>query len=402
MTSVINTAQGRPRALLVLVAGLLLVWLVGAVVAPDGSPSPQKAAGPDPQNERDEVVEEADVPDDLPADTLMVWAGARLGEGYADAVERDERIGRVAVVHGEVLPLTTTWTVDGAVVDQLPEEWWYPVEVLATDPAAYDEVVGREVLGGLAEDEAVLGEASAKVRGLGPGDRLGFEDGVELTAAEVLPDELVGGAEVLVDRAGPLEVATEKYLLVADGSDEVAEALVELATDDREPRVVAHGEAPVLRHAHGVLPSAERKRHFGEFAMQDLPGRDIRPGQSWVDEHITVASVPIIGRVQCHEALIDPLRDAMQELVDRGAEHTIEDYAGCWAPRTSGATGPLSSHAWGISIDFNARANPYGAEPDQPEVLVEVMREHGFLWGGDWDVPDAMHFELGPTYRSGL
>jgi hypothetical protein len=27
--------------------------------------------------------------------------------------------------------------------------------------------------------------------------------------------------------------------------------------------------------------------------------------------------------------------------------------------------------------------------------LVEVMAEWGFIWGGDWAVPDPMHFEYG-------
>jgi hypothetical protein len=395
MSSVVFTAPGRPRALFLLVIGALVAGLIGASTGQrhdaDGS-----AASDDVVEGREQILEKAAERDDLPADTLMVWAGARLGEGYAEAVSQDPRVGPSAVVRGEILPLVASWTADGEIVDELPDEWWYPVEVLATDPVRYDEVAGREVLGDLADDEAVLSETSAEVRGLGPGDRLGFDGGTRLTVADVVPDELVGTAEVLVSEDGPLEVDTEKYLLVAGGGEPLEDVLVGLATDEREPRVVPHGEAPVLRHAHGVLPSAERKRHFGEFAMQNLPGRDIRPGQSWVDEHITVESVPIIGRVRCHEALIEPLRAAMQELRDRGAEDAIDDYAGCWVPRTSGATGPLSSHAWGISIDFNAPANPYGAEPDQPDVLVEVMQQHGFLWGGEWDVPDAMHFELAP------
>jgi hypothetical protein len=395
MSSVIFAAPGRPRALLLLVAAVLLAGLVGAT-AGDGPMPADVAPSGEVAEEREQVVEEAEAVDDLPADTLMVWAGARLGEGYAEAVEQDPRVGLSVQVRGEVLPLVRTWREDGEVVDELPDDWWYAVEVLATDPARYDEVAGREILGDLADDEAVLSETSAGVRDLGPGDRLGFDDGTELTVADVLPDELVGAAEVLVVEDGPLEVETEKYLLVASAGEDLEDVLVGLATDEREPRVVRHGEAPVLRHAHGVLPPVERKHHFGEFAMQNLPGRDIRPGQSWVDEHITVESVPVIGRVRCHEALIEPLRAAMQELRDRGAEHTIDDYAGCWVPRTSGTSGPLSSHAWGISIDFNAPANPYGAEPDQPDVLVEVMQEHGFLWGGEWDVPDAMHFELAP------
>jgi hypothetical protein len=395
----VTTAPGRPRALALLALGLLLALGVAAIVGPDGGGDVLPSAGPDRDAERGDVVEEAVVTDDLPADTLMVWAGARLGEGYAEAVRDDPRIGPTTLVRAELLDLVSTRTAEGEVVDDLPEDWAYPVEVLATDPETYDEVAGRPVLGGLEVDEVVLSETSAEVRRLGAGDRLRFAGDVEVTVAGVLPDGLVGVAEVLAHVDGPLEVETDKYLLVASGDDgEVTEALRDLATEDREPRVVGHGDVPALRHAHSVLPPALRKAHFGEFAVQDLPGRDIRAGQSWIDEHVVVASVPVIGRVQCHRELIEPLRAAMQELRDRGAEHAIGTYDGCWVPRTAGTDGPLSSHAWGISIDFNAASNPYGAEPDQPEVLVEVMKDHGFLWGGDWDVPDAMHFELAPGY----
>ena len=388
---------GWPRATVTLLLALAALGVTAAVVNGDAAPEAPAAnlrdapAGPSQEAEDPEAAS-----DDLPSDAVLVWAGARLPEGYAEAVEADERVPHATVVRGEILELVETRTADGEVVDELPDGWWYPVEVLAFEPERYDHLVGHELLADLAPEEALLSETSAEVRGLQAGDVLEFKDGTEMRIAEVLPDALIGAAEVAVHVDGPLEVSTEKYLLARPQHATAHEALAEHGTEDRQPRLVPHGATPVLRHAHGVLPQVKRKQHFGEFAMQDLSGRAIRPGQSWVDEHIAVASVPILGRIQCHRELIEPVRAAMQELVDRGAEHVIDDYAGCWAPRTSGTTGPLSSHAWGMSIDFNAQANPYGAEPNQPEILVEVMADHGFLWGGDWDVPDAMHFELSP------
>jgi hypothetical protein len=391
------TSTGWPRATVTLLLALAALGLTAAAL--NGGADPQAPAA----NLRDAPLvpsEDDDDPDaardDLPADTVLVWAGARLPEGYVEAVRADERVPRSTVVRGEILELVETRTAEDEVVDELPDGWWYPVEVLAFEPARYDHLVGRELLSDLDPDEALLSETSAEIRRLHAGDVLEFADGTQLTIADVLPDELVGAAEIAVRADAPLEVTTEKYLLARTPHPEGHDALAQHGTEDRAPRLVPHGSTPVLRHAHGTLPQAQRKLHFGEFAMQDRSGRAIRPGQSWVDEHVVVESVPILGRIQCHRELIEPVRAAMQELVDRGAEHVIDDYAGCWVPRTSGTTGPLSSHAWGMSIDFNARANPYGAEPNQPDILVEVMADHGFLWGGDWDVPDAMHFELAP------
>lgn len=390
---------GRPTATLSLLVLLAALGVVGALQERgDESGAPTGALRDEPPvADGDQQGDPGPEPlEDLPGDTTMVWAGARLGEGYAEAVAADPRVPVSTVVRGATRGLVETRSADGESVDELPDGWWYPVEVLAFEPERYDALVERELLGDLGPHEAVLSESSAQVRGLEPGARLRFVDGTELRVAGILPDELIGAAEVAVTVETPLEVETEKFLLARSRHEDTRTALVDLATDDRRVQLVPHGAAPVLRHAHGVLPQVRRKVHFGEFAMQDRPGRDIRPGQSWVDEHIAVESVPILGRVRCHEAIFEPLRAAMQELVDRGAQNAIDDYAGCWVPRTSGATGPLSSHAWGISIDFNAQANPYGGEPRQPDVLVGVMADHGFLWGGDWDVPDAMHFELAP------
>jgi hypothetical protein len=392
---------GRPRALVVLALVLVVVGFAAPQWTADGGKG-DDLGGAEARADR-EAAEAAE--DDLPSDTVLVWSGAHLAEDYAQAVAEDPRTGPTTVVRGGVHPLVRTRDADGEVVDETPDDWWYPVEVLAFEPASFDEVAGRTVISELAPGEALLGETSARVRGLGPGATLEFEDGSELRVADVVADEVVGAAEIATRADGALHVSTEKYLLTRPGDPEtLEEALVEHGSPDREPRLVHHGATPVLRHAHGVLPPVQRKVHFGEFTMQDRPGRDIRTGHRWTDEHITTGSVPILGRVTCHRAIFEPLRAAMQELVDRGAEHVIADYAGCWVPRTSGATGPLSTHAWGMSIDFNASANAYGAAPRQPEVLVEVMSEHGFLWGGDWHTPDAMHFELAPgrdTSRDG-
>lgn len=381
---------------LVLAALGLTAWVLDGDVDPRAPTDTPTEAPRGPTLEVDGAGPQAPTPDDLPGDTTLAWAGAHLPDGYGRAVENDERVPVSTVVRGETLELVETRTAQGEVVDELPDGWWYPVEVLAFEPERYDRVVGRELLGDLAPDEALLSTTSAEVRGLDVGDVLVFADGVRLPVADIVADEVIGAAEVAVRVDGPLEVSTEKYLLARPSDEGVHAALMEHGTQERRPLLVPHGATPVLRHAHGVLPQVQRKKHFGEFPMQDRSGRAIRAGQSWIDEHITVASVPVLGRVQCHRELIEPLRAAMQELVARGAQNAIDEYAGCWVPRTSGATGPLSSHAWGMSIDFNARANPYGAEPDQPDVLVDVMARHGFLWGGDWEVPDAMHFELAP------
>ena len=139
------------------------------------------------------------------------------------------------------------------------------------------------------------------------------------------------------------------------------------------------------------------KSLFGEFAARPEPGRpgwlDVDP--AWQREHIDTRTVPLLGRVTCNVALFPQLRGAIRQLIDEGLEETIDSYSGCYAPRHINRipTAGLSHHSWGIAIDVNVRWNAFGTEPDQDPRLVTVMERWGFTWGGDWVLPDGMHFE---------
>src|SRR3712207_7182361 len=90
-----------------------------------------------------------------------------------------------------------------------------------------------------------------------------------------------------------------------------------------------------------------------------------------------------------------PLRRAPGPLGRRGLARLVAPgaSAGCFAPRRIPGSGSPSLHAWGLAIDLNAAANPFGARPRQDRRLVAAMARRGFDWGGDWPTPDAMHFE---------
>jgi hypothetical protein len=396
----------RPRATVLLLAAFALSAGLLSLGAVPGDPSLVVPTTSPPTADRGSQAPAADEADSprLPADTVAAWTRNRLPEGYAAAIAASDELASTTLVRSGTYRLVRTEDVDGTVVDELPEGWAYPVELVALDPATYDEVADQAVVSPLAPDEALLSASSAAVRGIGEGAMLGFADGTELRVAAVVPDELVGAGEVVVRTDGPLVPERERYVLVRPGAeladrDEVEAHLAGLLPEERALGTVALGEEPVLRNSAGVLAPARMKVHFGEFAMREAAGRAVLTGFSWIEEHITVEEVPILGRVECHREMFEPLRAALQELVDRGLEHTVDrrDYGGCWVARTQGGIeGPLSSHAWGTSIDFNVSDNHLGAEPSQDPRLVEVMAEHGFTWGGDWLLPDAMHFELVP------
>jgi hypothetical protein len=117
-----------------------------------------------------------------------------------------------------------------------------------------------------------------------------------------------------------------------------------------------------------------------------------------VRSHITVAQVPILGTVQCNRALIPQLRGALEQVEREGLAHLIDpaDYAGCYSSRfvNRNPEAGISHHAWGVAVDINASRNPFGATPHQDPRIVAIFQQWGFTWGGQWLVPDGMHFEF--------
>jgi hypothetical protein len=416
-----TTLPGRPdgdrrrraATLLVLLAiGLVLAILLasttGAGPADPGAASGATSSAPGPTDGGSEAptVDQPDEAGDGAGDgthpwahsprTIAISAQGGLPEGLADDVADEPGIEVVTVVRGATLGLVGTRTADGEPVDELPDGWRFPVEVLAVDAAGYHELLDVPEVAALGPDEALLSESSASVRRLGPGGQLSFRDGTTLTVAAVLPDAVLGAAEVLVTTGSPLTIEAERYLLARAGQPlDPARRAELLALAGPRATLELGGEVPVLRHAASVMPPARLKVHFGEFAMTDGPDRWIHQGVTWLREYYAEEEVPILGATECHRDMFPPLRAAMQELVDRGLAHLVDgdDFGGCWAPRTQGSAA-LSSHAWGVAVDLNVAGNHYGAEPTMPPEVIEVMAAHGFAWGGEWPVPDGMHFEL--------
>jgi hypothetical protein len=65
-----------------------------------------------------------------------------------------------------------------------------------------------------------------------------------------------------------------------------------------------------------------------------------------------------------------------------------------WDPKL-----PVSMHAWGLAVDFNVSSNQYGARPTMDPQIVAIFERWGFRWGGRWQTPDGMHFELAAIVR---
>ncbi len=81
----------------------------------------------------------------------------------------------------------------------------------------------------------------------------------------------------------------------------------------------------------------------------------------------------------------------------------LHNIGGTFKYRFIAGTKRLSTHAFGISIDINAKnANYWRWEKDMiyknkiPKEIVYIFEKHGFIWGGRWYHYDTMHFEYRP------
>ena len=351
-------------------------------------------------------------PDTSPT-TFLAWVPRGLPTGFADAVEELGGIEASTVVAEDIAWLEASWSAAGERVDDPPPRFRIPIDVAAVDAAAYRRFVpaaDRPALAAVDDGQAVLSATSAALRELGPGAMLAFAGDVRVRVAAVLPDHLVGAAEMLVDRdvGRALGVRHERYALVRpvdpDASTGVVKAMLRPLLPsslgvNRRIQVRAPGDTPYFRAGDAVLPLVVVKALFGEFAARPNPrargGLIVDP--TWLHANIRRTELPAIdGTVTCHRAILPQLEGALRELVDRGLAERLRSYHGCFVPRHIGGDprNLLSYHSWGIALDVNLAGNVRGQAPRQPPALVRTLERWGFTWGGSWLVPDGSHFEF--------
>ncbi len=147
-----------------------------------------------------------------------------------------------------------------------------------------------------------------------------------------------------------------------------------------------------------VLTGGPVAQAVGSFTYTANPDGTVTPDPAWVRSSIRTASVPILGPVTCHKAMLPSLRAALARVEEAGLAAAIHaaEYGGCYVPRFIGkdpARG-LSFHTFGTAIDLNVPGNRRGTVGDIDRRVVEIFVRCGFGWGGTWRDRDPMHFEL--------
>lgn len=393
---------GVSAFLAVLVSGSVLVSLLNRADAGKGSasPSPSDSGTPSPQTETGPRV-----------DAYLAWVPEGLPPGYGAAVAALPTVDKIAVVASDTIWMTSSSDAEGNLVDEPPSPYMIPIDAAAIDPRPYARFLPpetRPIVGNLEDGQAILGQSSARLRHLGPGGVMRFQGGSSVTIVGVLPDELVGAAEIVVNRATGVSIGVRqnRYLLFQPSaglqpSDQQLEkrfrAVLPPGLAYPVVQVRAPSETKYLRAGDDTLPQALIKRRFGEWAGTPQSGDTglIEIDPAWIQDHIVTVTIPVLGRVSCNRKFLPQLRGAMKQVVTQGLESTIHSFDGCFVARfdPSSPSASISHNAWGAAVDVNADTNRFGSPPVQDPGLVALMQTWGIAWGGDLIVPDGMHFD---------
>lgn len=137
-----------------------------------------------------------------------------------------------------------------------------------------------------------------------------------------------------------------------------------------------------------MITSAQCLKKFGAPETESSLG-------IWIVPREMTALIPSIpSKIYCNRLLMEPLKAALNNVIDRGLEHEIITWDGCFNIRQKRGATSASIHSWGLAIDINATWNQFGRTPSMTPALVACFTDAGFDWGGSWAKPDGMHFQL--------
>lgn len=134
---------------------------------------------------------------------------------------------------------------------------------------------------------------------------------------------------------------------------------------------------------------------------------------AWVDENIVRIVPPYqmffswgppVKTLRIHRKVADHLNRALGTINSSFTSKDIVKYqlnitGGTLSePRPKRGLNELSTHCFGCAIDIAPQLNPLGQPYDMegnmmPQKAVEIFELYGFVWGGKWSRPDAMHFQ---------
>lgn len=148
---------------------------------------------------------------------------------------------------------------------------------------------------------------------------------------------------------------------------------------------------------------------FGNISEYIRDDGHLKP--EWETGHLATARIPFaiplswdrsqqVKGIYCHKLLTPIVSELFAKIDNQGLKGEIKTFGGCFNYRPKRQSSKLSTHCWGIAIDLNPETNRQGSAGDMHPEIVELFREFGFKWGGDWSgkSKDSMHFQYCTGY----
>lgn len=138
---------------------------------------------------------------------------------------------------------------------------------------------------------------------------------------------------------------------------------------------------------------------FGDIQVRN--GQVVTPG--WESDNMDTYREPWMpkGKLYVNRHVWPSLKEAIEACLALNDGYKLRTI-GCFAPRAKRVNGELSVHSWGAAVDINADTNPLGMDGvlrrDIPDTWVVEFEKRGWVWGGRWKKPDAMHFQYVSGY----
>ncbi len=343
----------------------------------------------------------------------VVLRQSGMDQAFLDSLQTMDGINWVATVDLGQVHLTSSATSLGRTVDSPPPGFVIQLEAIAhsdIDSVRHYAPDLAPSLAELSEREVILGTSSAGLRRLDVGSTINFAneggpDGDEtvFTVASILPDDVVGTAEVVFGDAEALAAAgagrSVRQVAFVDYSGTGTELEQKLLADngDRGIRVFGGRGDGQRDRARTTLPTIEVKKIFGEFAFRSQGPSAIEIDPRWIEANLVTAELPLLGQARCHRVFAEILTEVLQGLIDDGLADVIDPSAfqGCWNARRIAGSARISKHSWGMAADINF-GNPLDGGPGSPvhpELLARMLEADvisGHLWTA---TPDPGHFE---------
>ena len=270
--------RGATAFVVIAVAGTTLVYAAGRIGSESSASAPPSSAAP---------TALASPAGTLTPEAWLAWVPGGAPDGFSEGLTAIPGITDTTTATADIAWLIGSRNAAGVIIDSPTPPYMIPIDTTGVDLRSFPSFLPqpeRRQVAALQPGEGILSESAAQLRGVGRGATLTFDGNVAIKVVGTLPDQMMGGYELLVDRATgqQLGVTHDRYVLfhVGPSAHPTPQALAQ-KMEQYLPLGVPHpivevrepGTTTYLRANDGELPPVLLKRRFGEFTAYPDPER---------------------------------------------------------------------------------------------------------------------------------